>query len=326
MVVNILAATTTQWNCGDEFILYGVQNLLKEVYEVPINWCVYDRNPDIVTIRRNNEKIERHRFSNSWRKQKTDQIDEVVVAGSPDWCGNNLIDLFKQCQNRQLILLGIGTNRSQLSKLDQTIIKNAKIITTRDKAVQKTIKEMGVESHCLPCPGLFASKTHEQRTKCDKIGVVIQNTHVISQRVKEELRDQTLLIAKTFNSYLICHYIDEYFWALENYDKDKVLYSYNAKDYLEIYNKFDFIVSTRLHGAILANSLGIPSVLLNRDRRCREAVKLFPHIDNKHTEQSQIEDMVANKDFKKWSQKIIDFKEKKWFEYVKLLRDKLRHQ
>lgn len=30
-MINIIASTTRQWNCGDEFILFGVQNLIEKV-------------------------------------------------------------------------------------------------------------------------------------------------------------------------------------------------------------------------------------------------------------------------------------------------------
>jgi len=44
-------------------------------------------------------------------------------------------------------------------------------------------------------------------------------------------------------------------------------------------NDYDLIISTRLHGAILANSLGKPAFMINtEDPRCKGALSLFPFV------------------------------------------------
>jgi hypothetical protein len=76
---------------------------------------------------------------------------------------------------------------------------------------------------------------------------------------------------------VICHYIDEFV----DFSRalSPVRYSYDAHDYIDILNDYDLIISTRLHGAILANSLGKPALMLNiDDPRCRGAASKFPFI------------------------------------------------
>lgn len=44
---NILISTTRQWNPGDEFIMMGSLNIMKELYGNIINPIIFNRNPDI---------------------------------------------------------------------------------------------------------------------------------------------------------------------------------------------------------------------------------------------------------------------------------------
>ena len=46
--LNIVFSATRQFNPGDEFILYGIMNLLHDVMEnESFNAVIYNRNPDI---------------------------------------------------------------------------------------------------------------------------------------------------------------------------------------------------------------------------------------------------------------------------------------
>jgi hypothetical protein len=82
---------------------------------------------------------------------------------------------------------------------------------------------------------------------------------------------------KGFTVDVICHYIDEFIEFARTVAP--LRYSYDARDYINILNDFDLIISTRLHGAILANSLGKPAILLYADdSRIKGASTLFPYI------------------------------------------------
>ena len=49
MKKNIVFSTTRQWNPGDEFILMGCINLLKQL-GVDFNVLIYNRNPQIQSV------------------------------------------------------------------------------------------------------------------------------------------------------------------------------------------------------------------------------------------------------------------------------------
>ena len=47
-MINIVFSTTRQFNPGDEFILYGIINILHDVMKKKaFNSIIYNRNPDI---------------------------------------------------------------------------------------------------------------------------------------------------------------------------------------------------------------------------------------------------------------------------------------
>ena len=52
-MLNVVYSATRQWNCGDEFILFGCRNLLEKVLGGH-NPIIYNRNPDIRRLSRIN--------------------------------------------------------------------------------------------------------------------------------------------------------------------------------------------------------------------------------------------------------------------------------
>jgi len=68
--MNILVSSTRQWNPGDEFIFFGVQNLLKEALKGQrINWILYDRNPDLFIDGFNNPVHKEKIWGNSFHHE-----------------------------------------------------------------------------------------------------------------------------------------------------------------------------------------------------------------------------------------------------------------
>lgn len=282
---NILASTTRQWNCGDEFILFGCQNLVESVIDEPLNWVIFNRNPDIMA------KRPKGIYENSFYNRSLKYFQHIVIAGSPEWFGGPLKPLFETLdkEKRRAIFLGVGyiKNRMPFSKLDKDVLSKARFISTRDNFAKEGIEAIGLKAEKLPCPALFASKTHSVK-KGKKIGCVWQYHKMTNQRVSEELSTKTRDLYKTLEKELgatvICHYIDEFMHANDSFSR--VEYSYDSRDYLKIYDQFDIIISTRLHGALLALSLGIPAILVvkggndesNQTQRCSAAAAQFPSL------------------------------------------------
>jgi hypothetical protein len=303
---NILVAATRQWNPGDEFILFGVQNLIGENN----NYIIYDRNPDLLPLK----KI----WSNSWKKQSLEKIDSVIIAGSPEWMGNALQPLFSSCLNKkQISFLGIGntSNKVNLTNLDIQTLRNAKIIITRDEITKQSLLNYKIKSITLPCPAFYASKITKNIEKINKIGFVIQSNEIESQKISKDLMQKSLDIYNKLKDIyevnFIYHYINELFNIPFKGD-----YSYDAKDYINIYNKYDLIITTRLHGAVLASSLGIPSILLNTDARCISCSNQIPYIINNFNYEINF---IKEINVKEINENLIKFKNESFINYKNII-------
>lgn len=286
--MNILVSSTRQWNPGDEFIFFGVQNLLKEVLKGQrINWILYDRNPDLFVDGFNNPVHKDRIWGNSFHHGDSKCLDMGLIAGTPEWMGIPLKGFYKTVieGNLPLIMLGVGYIDAPITFSEDELycFKNQlKVITARDEYASRALNEIGIGHEILPCPALFVS-THETiPADIRKIGFVIQTNKTLNQSVPEELSHACAHIVrklrvKGFEVEVVCHYIDE----LVDFSRalSPVRYSYDARDYIDILNDYDLIISTRLHGAILANSLGKPAMILNiDDPRCSGTVSQFPFI------------------------------------------------
>jgi hypothetical protein len=115
-----------------------------------------------------------------------------------------------------------------------------------------------------------------------KIGFILQMSKTPNQAIPQDLVRRCLSTIKKIRADgkqidIICHYIDEF----SEFSRvlAPVRYSFDSRDYIEILSEYDCILSTRLHGAILANSLGRPAIMLYKnDPRSRASSDLFPFI------------------------------------------------
>ena len=289
--MNILISSTRQWNPGDEFILMGVRNLLKYLLKnQKINWILYDRNPDLF-VEGFSKPIHRHKiWSNVFYNHTAACVDLAVVAGTPEWFGLPMRRFYKAIKesNIPLILLGIGyVDRTITFSNDELYCfkKLLKVAIVRDEYASTALREVGIAHEVLPCPALFAAEaeivTEERRKKDKKIGFVIQTNKTINQSIPEELMHASVWAVRElrrhgFEVEVVCHYIDEFVEFSKNLAP--VRYSYDSSDYISIVADYDFVISTRLHGAILANCFCRPAILLNKDSRSMGTAKLFPFI------------------------------------------------
>ena len=286
--MNILVSSTRQWNPGDEFILIGVRNLLQEALKGHrINWILYDRNPDLFIDILNNPVHKERIWGNSFHHGDPQCLDLALIAGTPEWMGLPLKEFYKVVRegNLPLIMLGVGYIDAPITFSEDELYSFhhlLKVVTVRDEYAFRAFKEIGINPEILPCPALFASLNETAPSEIKKIGFVIQTSKTVNQSVSEELSHASAYMVKRlrnieFEVDVVCHYIDEFVEFARTLSP--VRYSYDARDYIDILSDFDLIISTRLHGAILANSLGRPAMMLNSDDpRCRGTVSQFPFI------------------------------------------------
>jgi hypothetical protein len=352
LIPSFISSTTRSWNPGDEFILYGVRNLIESL--IPrFNNFIYDRNPDYHYLR-DPRLTKRFRSENadapfvdfgdiakqipSFRnslgiKDSLSNIDLAIFAGSPEWIGF-AVDVFSEyiLENKiPSIHLGLGYFRgydkvkfSNLLERDQKVIRESLLITTRDP-LAKSFFLSDREVHVLPCPALFSSKTEEKRTQKKKIALSTQGSGKM-QGVSKNIFNYSVELFKElinlFDCEIICHYKEDYnflsplFGSLVN-----VQYSYDSKDYFDIYKDFDLTVTTRVHGAGICASMGIPGVCLSHTERV-ETVKGFLSevINPEKTSVKEAVKIIQDLDVVKRSEEIINLKSQVFQEYQDLLK------
>ena len=360
---NILLSTTRMWNCGDDFIAYGVRNILDQCLHKRCNYIAYNRNPDLhfqrvrhpsinmVDAGDNNEKKKldlnnyisktNWTFDNSWHPRNTlEQVSAVVFAGTPEWFGPMVAPLTAALADSDVpvFYLGVGgferrenLKLGNLSAPDRMALQKASLITVRDQQAQSLLNRLNPVY--LPCPALFSNqeKKLEQNErgagKKIKIGLSTQpeksyqppsspDTYVYTLKLFEALIQQ-------YDCEVVCHYIDE-IGPLSELGVP-VKYSYDARDYFEIYNNYDLLVSTRVHGAGAAASLGIPAFVISHSARS-STVKGFMSELISPTEDSveTVLQRIADFDIKRKSEQLKQHKIDTFERYEKLLTPLLK--
>ncbi len=271
--MNVLFSTTVNWNAGDEYIHWGVRRLVEQVLGHRVNPVLYSRNPDALAMG------PLGLTSDAWKpRYGLRGIDLFVQSGSPEWQGANLAPLYEELSRRRRVpiwFVGIGAAHAyELTRLDQRILRRASVVICRDRTCEAICKPYNRRAVALPCPSLFAMEEEDANpAPAHDLGVVWQRPHEVNQRCSKAVSRGTWAAAEALQKagariQLIAHYIDEFNKAARE-GTFPVGYSFETHDYPEIFRQNAAVASTRLHGAMLGITLGIPTCMLQADdHRC----------------------------------------------------------
>ncbi len=356
-IPNILFVTVRQENCGDEFILFGAQNIVAGL--IPqYNPIIVNKNVEVcrrLKLRNKIVDIQDHvsgnitslnleelcfqdepLFDNSFAEYYSlDLIDCVVFAGTPEWITNKLHPLYTRLEGfpGPIFFLGPGIHEgfeafgpySKVPDIFRRIHKKASVFTVRDSLLLKYLQP-DVNAKLLPCPALYCSPRERPRTKVKKIGFCLQanadnarvifvpdETYQFSLRLLEET-------AKFYEVEVVCHWIEDLICLRKELGNTyPIRYSYDAKDYLDIYDQYDLVISTRVHGSGMAASLGIPTFTLAHSRRTDTVKGFLSHILSADENIADIIGAVRSLDIPAESKKIIEHKKESLKAYQDLL-------
>ncbi|MHC1721882.1 MAG: polysaccharide pyruvyl transferase family protein [Aminipila sp.] len=353
---NVLISTTRQWNPGDEFIMHGSLNIFHELFGDQINPIIFNRNPDIRGGSKWRNKSRRRdstiawdllnfrgkgiiqetfrigHYDNSYKDDMDpDNIDFALFAGSPEWFNNRLLPMYQTIEKANIptFFLGLGAgDRSEFSAADQIVrrtLKAAKIITTRDYVTESLLNEYG--ARYMPCPAFLSAKKCRVVKAVNRIGLIYATDYTVhGNKVSPEMHKYIVMLyaelSKIFCVGLICHYIDELDQARKELPGIDLFYSYDSKDYIDIYDHFDLIVGGRVHGIGLGCSLGVPGIMIKHDARSSTTDGFLASSVMVDTPLEQvihhIQTMIC--DISDYSEKIIEHKKEVMEQYVSLLR------
>jgi len=352
--MNIVFSTTRQWNPGDEFILMGCINLLKEVID-EFNPIIFNRNPQIRRSRKRDiVKIIDNMLGRDWAEKfldnsvkerlELDYADLVVFAGSPEWRGKRLTKLYSSIvkHNIPTLFLGLGSgsgsiqlNNEHLSPNEIEAFKKSKLITCRDCSNQDSEKnEYDLIVHDLPCPALFSSSKEKDVTSVKKIALIYGTYKAVRDNNVSEATNDYLLqvynyILKNYANYeieFVAHYIDELTFFKQDFPNQTLRYSYDSKDYLDIYNSYDLVIGHRVHGIGMSASMAIPGIMISHDQRSQTVKGFKSSIINIGTSLDEVKKLIDDKitNISHESNRLVEHKKYYKHKYTELLSESLR--
>lgn len=299
--MNILVSSTLQWNPGDEWIMHGCQNIIREALpkKTQLNWIVYNRNIDLMEYNIGYSRVRdgvKGNYCNDLIPYPI--VDLFVQAGSPEYHGPPVMKFHEAvlASDKPYILMGVGSVDSKvpLTELDIKVLMrpNTYIYTRSVEAANLINSQLGVEkAEALPCPAICASLTHaipsratvqvpqtafgQQKVKADYLEGLDKSMPVITQLVKE--------------------------WEYYTFNGFDVAYNYCSKSTLGMVGKYERVISTRLHVGIVALGLGSEVVLVGKgDHRIETAAAMFdiPVVDSFKEAHSTIGKIDTNHELK----------------------------
>lgn len=356
MPITTLFSTTRGWNIGDEFILTGIRSLFDDL-DIHINPLIFNRHPDLwpslyfnhgdfwLDTQSGRIPIDLGtvlnavscRADNSFRAdQEIDFVDLCVFAGTPEWLGPPLEKLTAKLliSRTPVMYLGVGygdyqaNTANKLTETDSTLLRRAGLVTVRDKKAKAFLTSNGLACHLLPCPALFACRDEVQVEGLRRLAICLQRPHgagpqTIAPETNAWLMSFAKLAANDYEVDFVLHNIDEFAAYLPDLSAlGRVLYSYDPKDYQTFYRNADVTITSRVHGAGLCASMGIPAIYVGQSSR-GETVSGFLSgtVDVNETSPEKMFLHIQQMDLKNWSRRIINHKKSSKEKYLNLLSD-----
>ncbi|MCB0419072.1 MAG: polysaccharide pyruvyl transferase family protein, partial [Bdellovibrionales bacterium] len=236
--MNILAASSRQWHPEDEWILHGIQNLLQDVLAPPVNWVLFDKNPDL--LRADGMLRRRTLHSNSYHHQSLIPFSMAIIAGSATWHNRGFETFYHLVARSKIPLfalgLGLPEDARALNKDELHCFKRrSTVITARDIAAKNYFRQYGLDAAMLPCPSLFAAKAQPTATNAQpRIGFVIDDHQAkVSPDHQTFLRELCRFIEHSSDSFdlqVFCPTVDE-FMRFSSMFGERTHYSFEAREY-----------------------------------------------------------------------------------------------
>lgn len=232
-------------------------------------------------------------------------IDLAVFAGTPSWSGKRSKEFYDIIlkDNIPSVYLGIGMANEpiHLENYEKKVLKNALLISAREKYTENFLKEYNAKF--IPCPALFSSKINREVCEVKKIGLIyaisktnkfnninISASNYMNNLYKEILKKYSFQIEIEF----IAHYIEEIPEFYKNYPEEIIRYSYDSKDYLDIYSNYDLVIGSRVHGIGISASLGIPGIMIGHDGRANTVKGFLADIITDKTDLNEALEIINN--------------------------------
>lgn len=281
--MKILVSTTFLHNPGDEILLEGVKRLLYAKYGSDLEFLYYNRNPD---LQEGPEREARKGLVGNYMSSASllRHVDLVVCAASPEWNRGPLKALYQGildvAPKTPLLAVGVGlgTQWGSLDELDIKVLSRPETtITTRSHETTEMLASYGkgIKSTALVCPALFSFENKADPSSLRSDGpartlLILQapghGWHEVPERILPIGDDAGQRIMSEHDILTIHVKEFEYYSEMFEFEKNyhsRVRYAGSVDEFKRIVSQYDRVISTRLHGAIGALSLGIPATIVS---------------------------------------------------------------
>lgn len=226
-------------NIGNYLPVLGIQTMLSFK---PDAWCVHDRNIDFTFINNRYKGVIvggagllDYVFEPFWNKLINECKLPIVIWG----VGGCFQDGYKK----------VGVSKRIISEA----LRISDLVNVRDDLTANyyCIKN----AHISACPTIAYLDTIKKNTTADSLNLVVFSSHEQLVSTKETMR----IIEIIKSLYPLYRYTDNI--QRFSFGLDDIIKKYYCRSVL--------VVTTRLHGAIIAYGLGIPYVAVPRDEKIR---------------------------------------------------------
>lgn len=253
----VLYKTTRGWNIGDEVILRGVIHLITK--------CIGEHNHLLYNCHPSIDRTSKNHDDSMFLGFDTRDIDLAVIAGTPEVFSDRLNDFYKMVLNNNIPFIIIGSGDHSQSH-NREHARRAKLITVRQKNLLPDYRQtFGRGVVCLPCPSIFCADKTRKIDRVEKCLLVYDTKnskmHGIGQENYDAMKRYFDWALGRWPCDMVVHRGVELFDAKKNYSSMNIMYRYDWQDLIDIYSRYDFVVSPRIHGCGIAASMAIPSAM-----------------------------------------------------------------
>ena len=249
-------------NIGNYLPVLGIRKMIGETTDT---WCIHDKQIDFDFINKNY------------------QCAIIGGAGLLHECFEPFWNNFLQECKLPTIIWGVGscipdgtTIGDDYRKVVAKVAKQCDLVNVRD---QLTADYFGMENvHLSPCPTLIYLEEFQKSVSQDSNVILFSSHEELFETIeKKQIRNTVKQVATEFKY------------------TDNIQYSFLGLDDIirKYYAQSRLVVTTRLHGAIIAYGLGIPYILLPRDEKLRAFYQAYKNgISVNNTK--EIEETIKN--------------------------------
>lgn len=317
-------------NFGDEAIFYALSKHLKE------------NNIDVSVLCNNPETVcEKYQVNTYYFKTLSEIFsaiweNDILISGGGSLLQNKtsnfslfyylFIILLAKLLFKKVVIFAQGIEPIKgffQTLITALVLKSANFVSVRDEKSQNLLKKWTVKSNLLSDP-IYSILEHVEIEK-EKKDLVIQlrNAEGMSEEFLENLAENVFMNFKDFNVKVfsfqddfdddICKFFIQ---QLEQYNfKAEFISNKTIEETIDIVNKAQFMISTRLHGIYISQALKTKTFALAYDEKIKTVVEELniDYIDINNVTKEEL--AVKLKDF---STKNIEFEEYRKFDWKEI--------